>query len=76
MEFRSKSPVDERRDLKAFREILGHKKVTMTLRDAHLSQEHKKRAVRFLSGLMHSVKFDMSQNVTFSEKIEKKEARQ
>jgi len=36
----------------------------MTLRYAHLSQEHKKKAVSLLSGLTSSVKFDMSQNVT------------
>ena len=32
-------------------EILGHKTMTMTLRYAHLSQEHKKKAVTLLNGL-------------------------
>ena len=50
--------------LKDVQEILGHKTMTMTLRYAHLSQEHKKKAVSLLSGLVPSVKSDMSQNVT------------
>ena len=50
--------------LKDVQEILGHKTMTMTLRYALLSQEHKKKAVNLLSGLTSSVKFDMSQNVT------------
>jgi integrase len=50
--------------LKDVQEILGHKTMTMTLRYAHLSQEHKKKAVSLLSGLTSSIKFDMSQNVT------------
>ena len=32
-------------------EILGHKTMTMTLRYAHLSQDHKKKAVNLLNGL-------------------------
>ena len=35
--------------LKEVQEILGHK--TMTLRYAHLSQEHKKKAVNLLNEL-------------------------
>ena len=50
--------------LKDVQEILGHKTMTMTLRYAHLSQEHKKRAVSLFSGLTSSVKFDMAQNGT------------
>jgi integrase len=46
--------------LKDVQEILGHKDMTMTLRYAHLSQEHKKKAVNLLNGLTASV----SQNVT------------
>jgi len=38
--------------LKDVQELLGHKTMTMTLRYAHLSQEHKKAAVNLLSGLI------------------------
>ena len=51
--------------LKEAQELLGHKTMTMTLRYAHLSQDHKKKAVNLLNGLTGSVKADMSQNVTF-----------
>jgi len=37
--------------LKGLQEILGHKTMTMTLRYAHLSKEHKKKAVSLLNGL-------------------------
>jgi len=37
--------------LKGLQEILGHATMTMTLRYAHLSQEHKKKAVNLLNGL-------------------------
>lgn len=37
--------------LKDVQELLGHKTMTMTLRYAHLSQEHKKAAVNLLKGL-------------------------
>ena len=37
--------------LKELQEILGHKTMTMTLRYAHLSKEHKKKAVNLLNGL-------------------------
>jgi integrase len=37
--------------LKDVQELLGHKTMTMTLRYAHLTQEHKKRAVNLLNGL-------------------------
>jgi len=37
--------------LKDVQEILGHKTLTMTLRYAHLSQEHKKKAVNLLNDL-------------------------
>ena len=52
--------------LKDVQEPLGHKTMTMTLRYAHLSQEHKKKAVNLLNGLTTPIKSDMSQNVTFS----------
>jgi len=37
--------------LKDVQELLGHKTMTMTLRYAHLSQEHKRNAVNLLNGL-------------------------
>jgi len=37
--------------LKDVQELLGHKTMAMTLRYAHLSQEHKKKAVNRLNGL-------------------------
>jgi len=37
--------------LKDLQEILGHKTLTMTMRYAHLSQEHKKKAFNLLNGL-------------------------
>ena len=37
--------------LKDVQEILGHKTMTMTLRYAHLSGEHKRKAVNLLNGL-------------------------
>ena len=52
--------------LKDVQELLGHKTMTMTLRYAHSSQEHKKKAVNLLNGLTSPTKSDMSQNVTFS----------
>ena len=67
--------------IKEVQEILGHKSLTMTVRYAHLSQEHKKKAVNLLKGLTAPttenkptdyVNSDMSQNVTFSQKNEKK----
>ena len=64
---------------KDLQELLGHKTLSMTTRYAHLSQEHKKKAVNLLNGLTTSaentpadyVNSDMSQNVTNdpSEKI-------
>jgi len=69
--------------IKEVQEILGHKSLTMTVRYAHISQEHKKKAVNLLNGLTapssedkpaNYVNSDMSQNGTFSGKIEKKEA--
>jgi integrase len=44
--------------LKDVQELLGHKTMTMTLRYAHLSQEHKRKAVNLLNGLTASKKDD------------------
>jgi integrase len=41
-------------DLKDIQELLGHKTMTMTLRYAHLTQEHKKKAVNLLNGITGS----------------------
>jgi len=38
---------------KDLQEILGHKSLTMTNRYAHLSEEHKMKAVNLLNGLCH-----------------------
>ncbi len=40
--------------LKDVQELLGHKTLTMTMRYAHLSQEHKKKAVELLNELTAS----------------------
>ena len=48
--------------LKEVMELLGHKDIKMTLRYAHLSEEHKKKAVNLLNGLTTPTKIDMSQN--------------
>jgi integrase len=44
--------------LKDVQEILGHKTMTMTLRYAHLSGEHKRRAVNLLNGLTQTHSLD------------------
>jgi len=38
-------------DLKDVQELLGHKSMTMTLRYAHLTQEHKRKAVNLINNL-------------------------
>lgn len=55
--------------LKDVQELLGHKTMTMTLRYAHLTQEHKKKAVNLLNGLTASTgdKGICHKTVTFSE---------
>lgn len=53
---------------KDLQELLGHKTMTMTLRYAHLSQEHKKKAVNLLNKLTAPAESPseifMAQNVT------------
>jgi integrase len=53
--------------LKALQEMLGHSNIKTTMRYAHLSQEHKKEAVKLLDGLTTSN--SMSRIVTNSEKL-------
>ena len=53
--------------LKALQEMLGHSNMKTTMRYAHLSQEHKKEAVKLLDGL--TAPNSMSQIVTNSEKL-------
>ena len=50
--------------LKDLQEILGHKSLTMTMRYAHLSQEHKKKAVNLLNGLTAPQKGTCHKTVT------------
>jgi len=50
--------------LKDLQEILGHKTLTMTIRYAHLSQEHKKKAVNLLNGLTASATGNCHKTVT------------
>lgn len=54
--------------LKDIQELLGHSTMTMTLRYAHLTQEHKKKAVNLLNGLtapVKNVKSNCHKTVTF-----------
>ena len=51
--------------LKDIQELLGHKTMTMTLRYAHLTQEHKRKAVNLLNGLTASEKTMCHKTVTF-----------
>ena len=44
--------------LKDVQELSGHKTMTLTLRYAHLAQEHKRKAVNLLDGLTAPKKAD------------------
>jgi integrase len=50
--------------IKELQELLGHKSLTMTMRYAHLSQEHKKKAVNLLNGLTAPQNGDCHKTVT------------
>ena len=56
--------------IKDVQELLSHKTMTMTLRYAHLTQEHKRKAVNLLNGLTAYQKVDCHKTVTnpFQEK--------
>jgi integrase len=51
--------------LKDVQELLGHKTMTMTLRYAHLTQEHKRKAVNLLNGLTAPKSDECHKTVTF-----------
>lgn len=51
--------------IKDLQEVLGHKSLTMTMRYAHLSQEHKKKAVNLLNGLTATKNSTCHKTVTF-----------
>lgn len=50
--------------LKDVQELLGHKTMSMTLRYAHLTQEHKRKAVNLLNGLTANVNITCHKTVT------------
>ena len=54
-------------NLKDVQDILGHKTMHMTLRYAHLSQEHKKKAVNLLNGLTAPSTADCDNKVSQSD---------
>lgn len=59
-------------NIKDLQEILGHRNIAMTMRYAHLSQEHKKKAVNLLVGLTTSSENSpMSPDVTEGESSDK-----
>jgi len=53
--------------LKDVQELLGHKTMTMTLRYAHLTQEHKRKAVNLLNGLTGDSVTKLSQKVILAQ---------
>ena len=53
--------------------LLGHKNISMTMRYAHLSPEHKRQSVNLLNGLTGGdQKSSMSQIVIFSDTAKQK----
>ena len=56
-------------ELNDVRELLGHKKMDMTLRYAHLSPKHKKKVVNILDRVMSKENVGWSQNPPQVEKV-------
>ena len=54
-------------DIKTVQELMGHKSIEMTLRYAHLSPSHKRRAVEILDKTMDSYMDSKPQNSKISE---------
>lgn len=58
---------DELNSEKELQEMLGYKPMVMTMRQAHLSQEHKKKAINLLNGLTTSPAGNCHKTVTSSQ---------
>jgi site-specific recombinase XerC len=53
-------------DLKTVQELLGHKRISMTLRYSHLAQEHKEKAVNVLDRVL-TEKTNYTKTIQFGE---------
>jgi hypothetical protein len=54
-------------DLATVKEILGHKDISMTMRDAHLAPDHKRKAIKNL-GVIFSTNTSLGTNPESEEK--------